>query len=61
MFTEQLLFDLFCANVEKISAENGLTDKEAEQIIAVFRHALANPYMDDRQIYEKLTGGAPLS
>ncbi len=55
MITNDLLINLFCRRVEEISAEKRLTDAEKERIIQVFRKALADPFMDEHQIYPQLT------
>ncbi|GBC59800.1 hypothetical protein DENIS_0741 [Desulfonema ishimotonii] len=60
MVTTDLLSELFCSRVEELGDEKGLTAHEKERIIKVFQQALANPFMDEQQIYAKLTGEARL-
>ncbi|EPR33281.1 hypothetical protein dsmv_0820 [Desulfococcus multivorans DSM 2059] len=54
--TTELLSDLFTARLETLAAEHGLTTAETERILAVFRQALANPFMTEEHIYRKLSG-----
>ncbi len=60
MGPQDTLFDLFCSRMEALAAEKGLTTEEKDRIVDVFRKALANPYLDDQQIYRKLTGEEPV-
>ena len=56
MITGNLLMELYHQHVEALAAEKGLTHEEKERILAVFQRAMANSFMDERQIYLKLTG-----
>jgi hypothetical protein len=56
MATTELLLELFDKRLKGLAAQHGLTAEETDRIRRVFRQALANPYMDERQIYPKLTG-----
>ncbi len=56
MATTQLLLELFDKRLKTLAARHELTPEEVERVRAVFRQALASPYMDERQIYPKLTG-----
>jgi hypothetical protein len=56
MATTQLLLELFDKRLNALAARHELTPEEVKRIRAVFRQALASPYMDERQIYPKLTG-----
>ncbi|MCP4106589.1 MAG: hypothetical protein GY749_13815 [Desulfobacteraceae bacterium] len=55
MITDNLLFKIFCRQAEKIGAEKDLTDDEIYRIIKVFKQAVSDPFMDEHQIYPRLT------
>jgi hypothetical protein len=54
MATRELLFDLFRKRLEALADEKGLSNPEKEAIIKTLRHAMANPYMTEDQIYQEL-------
>ncbi len=54
MATRKLLFDIFHQRIEALAAEKGLSNSEKETIIEALRHAMANPYMSEDQIYQEL-------
>ncbi|QTA79763.1 Uncharacterized protein dnl_20410 [Desulfonema limicola] len=56
MVSGELLFDLYCQHVDEKSKEKGLSQEETQRIKQVFKNAMANSFMDERQIYLKLTG-----
>ncbi|MDM8523758.1 hypothetical protein QUF80_10340 [Desulfococcaceae bacterium HSG8] len=60
MLNDELLFDIFRAQVEKSGTEKDLTGEEKERIIRVVRLALGDPFMDEHQIYPRLTGEEPI-
>lgn len=60
MVSEELLFDLFDRQVDRLSGEKKLTQEETLRIKQVFKNAMANSFMDERQIYLKLTGQEPV-
>jgi len=53
---DDLLTQLFCQQVRELGEKNGLSAEEQERIILVFRQAMANSFMDEQQIYLKLSG-----
>ncbi len=53
---DDLLTELFCQEVKELGGQNGLSAEEQERIITVFRQAMSNSFMDDQQIYLKLSG-----
>ncbi len=53
---DDLITELFCREVRELGERNSLSAEEQERIITVFRHAMASSFMDDQQIYLKLTG-----
>ena len=55
MVSGGLLFDLYCQHVDLISKEKRLSQEEVKRIKQVFKNAMANTFMDERQIYLKLT------
>lgn len=61
MVTKALLIDFLTDRVNVLSREHGLSDAERERILETFRRALANPYMDETQIYQQLIGGETVS
>ncbi|MFP4347633.1 MAG: hypothetical protein ACOCWY_04525 [Thermodesulfobacteriota bacterium] len=54
MATRELLFDLFRKRLEELANEKGLSNPEKEAVIETLRHAMANPYMTEDQIYRDL-------
>lgn len=56
MISEELLFDLFVKEIDRLGREAGLIKKEKEQIIRVLQRAFKNPYMDERYIFPALIG-----
>ncbi len=60
MITTGLLTETFFIKLEETALKKNLTDQEKERIIMVFKKALANPYMNENQIYPKLTGREPV-
>lgn len=59
MATKKLLFELFRARVEELTREKGLSEPEKETILQVLRHAMANSYMTEDQIYQELIRKVP--
>ncbi|MGE0086591.1 MAG: hypothetical protein AB7S75_19465 [Desulfococcaceae bacterium] len=53
---DDLLTELFCQQVRELGEQKGLSAEEQERIITVFRQAMATSFMDDQQIYLKLSG-----
>jgi hypothetical protein len=60
MAIPETLTELFCRRVRELGQEAGLTEAEIERIIAVYKLARANTYMDERRIWPKLTEEEPL-
>ena len=60
MVTGNLLMDLYHQRLQELAAEKGLRYDEKERILAVFQRAMANTFMDENQIYAKLTGQEPV-
>lgn len=56
MAATELLLELFDKRLTALAARHELTPEETDRIRTVFRQALASPFMDERQIYPKLTG-----
>lgn len=54
MATQKLLLDLFHQRIEELAADKGLSNSEREAIIEALRHAMANPFMTEDQIYQEL-------
>jgi len=54
MMTREMLVELFDMHLQALATENRLTESEQARIAAVFRQALANPFMDEDKIYQKL-------
>ena len=54
MATRELLFALFRKRLEALADEKGLSNPEKETVINTLRHAMANPYMTEDQIYQEL-------
>ncbi|MEZ4529251.1 MAG: hypothetical protein R2941_25355 [Desulfobacterales bacterium] len=55
---DEILIELFCQQVMELGERNDLSAQERERIVTVFRQAMANSFMDDQQIYLKLSGEA---
>lgn len=56
MISEDSFFQLFCKEVQTLSAEKGLVESESALIIETVRQALANPFLDERHIVARLSG-----
>ncbi|MEE4355014.1 MAG: hypothetical protein V2I97_00990 [Desulfococcaceae bacterium] len=54
---DSLFSEIFCQKVKEMGEGEGLSSEEQERIIKVFRQAMANSYMDEHQIYRKLSSG----
>jgi len=54
--TTKLLSELFTIRLKTLAAEHRLTTAETDRILAVFRQAVANPFMTEEHIYRKLSG-----
>ncbi len=52
--TRELLVELFDIHLQALTTENRLTESEQARIATVFRQALANPFMDEDKIYQKM-------
>ena len=56
MISEQLLFEMFEKEVERLGPLSGLSSEEAKRIVDVFKDAVRNPYMDEYRILNELVG-----
>lgn len=56
MISEDSFFQLFCKEVQTLSAEKGLVESESALIIETVRQALANQFLDERHIVAKFSG-----
>ncbi|MGD9971822.1 MAG: hypothetical protein AB7S77_02050 [Desulfatirhabdiaceae bacterium] len=56
MISEDSFFQLFCKEVQTLSAEKGLVESESALIIETVRQALANQFLDERHIVARLSG-----
>ncbi|MBI5591126.1 MAG: hypothetical protein HY881_11655 [Deltaproteobacteria bacterium] len=54
MISQEMFFNLFGSQVRQLATANGITDADAERVILIFSEAMKNPYMDERQIYQRL-------
>lgn len=57
MVTDDLLLRFFQSQLEKLRIQHNLTDDERERIIEVFKMAMADHFMDEHQIWQKLIAG----